>query len=52
MKNRELTEKIYNDLNKRGAGLGNASIGIIKKTLNEHLGSNDTFYCQDKMKQL
>ena len=37
MKNRDLAEKIYEDLNKRGAGIGNASIGIIKKTLDEQL---------------
>jgi hypothetical protein len=36
MTNRDLAEKIYKDLNKRGADLGNASIGIISKTLDEN----------------
>lgn len=35
MTNREIAEKIYADLNKRGAGLGNASIGIITNSLDE-----------------
>lgn len=33
MKNRDIAEKIYEDLNKRGAGLGNASISIIESSL-------------------
>lgn len=36
MTNRDLAEKIYKDLNKRGADLGNASIGIICKTLDDN----------------
>lgn len=36
MTNRDLAEKIYEDLNKRGAELGNASIGIIRKTLDDN----------------
>ena len=36
MTNRDLAEKIYEDLNKRGADLGNASIGIIRKTLDDN----------------
>ena len=36
MTNRDLAEKIYEDLNKRGADLGNASIGIIHKTLDDN----------------
>lgn len=36
MTNRDLAERIYNDLNKRGADLGNASIGIIRKTLDDN----------------
>lgn len=34
--NRELAEKIYNDLNNKGADLGNASIFIIEKSLDEN----------------
>lgn len=37
MKNKDLAKKIYSDLNKRGAELGNASITIIKKTLDKEL---------------
>ena len=36
MTNRDLAEKVYEDLNKRGADLGNASIGIIRKTLDDN----------------
>jgi len=36
MTNRDLAEKIYEDLNKRGADLGNASVGIIHKTLDDN----------------
>lgn len=36
MTTRDLAEKIYQDLNKNGAGLGNASIGIINQTLESH----------------
>ena len=36
MTNRDLAEKIYEDLNKRGADLGNASIGIIRKTFDDN----------------
>jgi len=36
MTNRDLAEKIYEDLNKKGADLGNASIGIIRKTLDDN----------------
>ncbi|MBN2661603.1 MAG: hypothetical protein JXR54_10080 [Tannerellaceae bacterium] len=36
-----LAEKIYADLNKRGADLGNASIGIIEKTLTGQIASHD-----------
>ena len=35
MINREIAEKIHEDLNKRGAGLGNASIEIISETLDD-----------------
>jgi hypothetical protein len=35
MTNRKIAEVIYEDLNKRGANLGNAAIGIICKTLDE-----------------
>jgi len=33
MNSRELSEKIFNELNLKGAGLGNASIGIIEQIL-------------------
>ena len=33
MTNWEIAERIYEDLNKKGAGLGNASIPIIVSTL-------------------
>jgi len=36
MTTRDLAEKIYEGLNKRGAGLGNASIGIINQTLESY----------------
>ena len=36
MDNRDLAEKIYADLNKKGADLGNVSIVFIEKTLNEN----------------
>ena len=31
----KIAEKIYEDLNKKGAGLGNASIVIIQKSIDE-----------------
>lgn len=36
MTNGDLAEKIYEDLKKKGAGIGNASIGIIRKTLDDN----------------
>ena len=37
MNNRYLAEKIFKELNEKGAGLGNASINIIEKTINNNL---------------
>lgn len=31
----KIAEKIYEDLNKKGAGLGNVSIGIIQKSIED-----------------
>ncbi len=36
MDNRDLAERIYTDLNKKGADLGNVSIVFIEKTLDEN----------------
>lgn len=48
MKSKDLAERVYEDLNEKGGGLGNASIWIIKKTLDnngvvEHASFDDTW---------